>query len=564
MPIIEAGFLRNMSKSKNTASLESEKGRKNLKTRIINGIIVDGTGKKPYRADIVIQDRMITEVQLFPQSGRSGSTGSVDTADECVIDARGDYVTPGFIDVHSHADLANFWSEGLRPKIMQGVTTEVVGQCGLGVAPLPVAHQSGWRRNLVIGNPPVDWTWETLGEYLAQLEEHGLESNLLTYLPHGVLRYAIKQDAPDPLTDQELEEMATLMEAALTEGAFGVSLGLIYLPAVFADRREFRRVLEVAGRNRVKVAVHLRNESDELVMAIREMHALTEEAGCQLHIAHLKAIGGNNAGQIDIALELIHDQHLTFDHYPYSAGSTTLLAILPPFILAGGVEAGLQRLQIPEVRARLQRIFAGEERVPTGLPWDNVAYHCGWEQISIADLQSEANRQLLGLTLTEVAELRGTTPAEAALDLLSEEQGNVRMIDRFMSEATLRKILTAPEGLIGTDALFGGKPHPRIAGTYPGLLRQYVFERPILSLEAAIAKMTGRVAEHLGLRDRGRIAIGCHADIAIFGRDFTERATYADPLREAVGLRYLLINGQVKVDAGLYVEKRPGMVLRRS
>lgn len=539
-----------------------------MKTLITNGIIVDGTGRSPYLGEVLISDDLISEVREYSvreysqQYSQNQLLGEVRV--DQLIDAERAYITPGFIDLHSHADLMYFMEAGLKPKIMQGVTTEVIGQCGLGVAPLTKEKQAAWRENLVIGNPAVDWNWETISEYLAALKNSGLENNLVPFVGHGVLRYHLKTEQAKPLTATDQKKLYNLTTRAFAEGASGLSLGLIYFPAIFADQNELAVLLEAAAEYDRLVAVHLRNESTELIEALEEMIDLAEKSGCQLHISHLKAIGSANWEKMEQALKLISEHDLTFDHYPYIAGSTSLLTVLPPFLMCDGIDNALKKLLDPQIRDRLAKIFSGKEILPKGEPWDNLISLLGYDKIEIAEVSLEKNAHLIGRSLKEIADLKGQTPLDATIDLLVEEQGNLRMIDFYLHEELIERLLAHPAGRIGSDCLFGGKLHPRVFGTFPKIINRYVFAKKVISIEMAIAKMTSLTAKLLGLTDRGVIAKGYKADIVVFEQNFSDRATYQKPETYPLGMKYLLINGQFKVFAGQYLKNYPGRILRLS
>ncbi len=524
------------------------------KALIKNGIIIDGSGREPYQADLIIQDDKISEIGICKEK---------ENYFDLVIDAADNYVTPGFIDVHSHTDLMNLIDGGNKPKIMQGVTTEVIGQCGLGVAPLPGEKRSSFREQLIIGNPDVNWDWESTGEYLRSLKRIGLESNLIPFTGHGVLRYAVKGDRSEPMNNKELNQLESYLEESFAAGIFGVSLGLVYFPAVFATEEELKRVIKMVSKYSGILAVHLRSEGDELVEALEEMISLTSDTDLRLHISHLKAVGKKNWPRIDEAFKLIEENHLTFDHYPYLAGSTTLMAIFPPFVFAEqGITDTINNLKDHDLRQKVKRVFSGAELLEKGMAWDNIPLLVGWEKIKVIDLKTQKNREFLGLSLKEIGEKRGVSPADAAMDLIIEEKGNVRMIDFLLADDILKKIMKHPRGMFGTDTLFGGVPHPRGYGTYPRVISDYVFGNKVLSLAEAVARMTGKPAEMLGLKDRGRILPDYKADLVIFNKDFKDLATYDEPECYPTGLEYVLINGHLKIKKGLYQKGRYGEIIK--
>ncbi|WP_299012913.1 amidohydrolase family protein [uncultured Photobacterium sp.] len=522
-----------------------------MRQLIKNARVIDGMGGAAFNGDILIEGRLISDVASV-----------IDTAADEVIDAAGAYVTPGFIDVHSHADLATFIPRGFQPKIMQGITTELVGLCGLGVTPLPKALQQEVRDRLIIGNPPIDWNWEDYTTYCAALEQQGLEVNLSSFLPHGLLRYQICGNSSMPMTKEQRCLLEKLAHRALSGGARGISLGLIYHPALFSDKKELLTVAQVAAKHRKPLVVHMRSESDEIIEALQEMIAISEQAGCQLHISHLKLIGRRNAGKMDSLLGLIDHHDLTFDQYPYHYGSTTLFSILPPALIrAYEPEALMLALQMPDVRRKVRDWFAERILPDAGEPWDNLPALLGWDNILICEVESIDARQWLGRSISDCASQLELHPVDFVLDLLVSERGNVRMIDYFMDESLVEKIFTHPRGMVGSDTIFGGRLHPRVSGTFPRILSQFVNQRGLLPIEKAVHKMTALSAETFGLRYRGKIAAGNYADICLFGDDFRDNATVEAPELYASGLRELWINGKRKVAQGDYLNSRPGLVL---
>ena len=509
------------------------------------GIIVDGTGAAPFRGDLAVSDGRITWIRRdgMPRSERGC------LADAEVIDVRGQYIAPGFIDCHSHSDLQHLVPGGLAPKLLQGVTTEVVGQCGLSVFPLPSSRQAGWRRQSVIGTVPGDWGWESAASWFSELRAAGLECNLVPFVGLGTVRYGIAGDRSGPLDPEELAIMAARLEEAFTAGAAGLSFGLIYMPAFFSTRGELLLAARVAARCGRPLAVHLRSESDELLEAVREMVHLAEESGVELHLSHLKAIGERNSGQLDDVFSLIEEKDLLFDHYPYPGGSTTLLSLLPPDLFTdAGVSGALMTLRVPAVRDRLERLYEGTEAAPAGLPWDNLPLLLGWKNIRIVSVGNAHDRHAVGSSLDELSRREGRSPAEVMFSLLENSAGDVRMIDTYMSEETLEKILLHPRGCIASDSLFGGHPHPRLYGCFPRIFSNYVFgEKKLIPVETAVRKMTGLPASWLGLRDRGALAAGKAADIAVFGTGFRHTGDENRPDAPVEGLRLLILNGDIIV-----------------
>ena len=518
-----------------------------------NCTIVDGTGEEPFMGDLMIKGNKIEEV------------GTFSIPDNCeVVNLKGAYLTPGFIDIHSHTDLLNFIKEGLKPKIMQGVTTEVIGQCGLGVAPITRDKKKEWQENLIIGNPLDQWNWETTEQYLNRLLDNGMESNLVPYVGHGLLRFNIKGYDSGPMQREELKLLEQKIEEVLAAGVKGISLGLIYLPAVFYTQKELETVFKTVSSFNKRIAVHLRSEGNNLISALKEVISLNQNRDCILHISHLKALGHSNWSKIDKALHLIEEHNLTFDHYPYIRGSTTLLAILPPFLWQNNdIEGIIDKLKEGTVRSKIKDIFLGDSKINPEIPGDNIPNLVGWDNIKILNVDSEANQGLLGMSIAEIAEKRNCSPADAALDLIIEEKGQVKMLDRFLNETKLIKIMQHQKGMFSTDTLLGteGLPHPRSYGSYPRVFNRYVFKKNALSLEEAVAKMTSRPADVLNLKQRGRISPGNIADICIFESNISDRATFKKPEEYPVGIKHVLINGQFKVKNGKYLKGKSGVLL---
>ena len=532
-----------------------------MKILIRNASIVDGTANTPFEGDILINSDIIEKVAAHIDEKIDISSGDI------IIDAKGLYVAPGFIDMHTHTDWANFIPNGLKPKIMQGITTEVVGQCGFSLAPMPTAKQKKWRAGLVIGDSPTpEWRWQGMDEYLSELTKNGLESNLVPFVGHNALRFAIAEDAARPLTRDEIVLLEKLLEASFDSGVFGASFGLIYIPAIFATPEELSVIAKVVAKRNGMVAVHMRSESDELIEALQEMVELTSKVRCKLHISHLKAIGSRNWHKISDVLRIIESKGLTFDHYPYTAGSTSLLSIFPPFMLGGysTTEQAIQSFSKPANRLRLKNIFLGTEPLPKGAPWDNLPNLLGWENIIIVSTEKPENQKYIGKNILEIAREESKDPTDVAIDLIVAEHGKVRMIDYHSSEESIIEKLRHKSGMIGTDTLYGGKPHPRVSGTYPRLFKQYVFDKQVISIEELVEQMTARPAKTLGLPNRGLILPGYKADLVFFDRTFADCSTYQNPIADPIGLRNVMINGKFKVKDGEYMsEIRSGEVIRK-
>lgn len=509
---------------------------------ISGATILDGSGRPPYRGDLLLSGQSIAD------AGRRIEAPS----DAERIDAAGLYAAPGFIDAHSHTDLGPFLAGGMTPSIQQGITTAVVGQCGFSPAPMPPERQEGWSRYCIIAPGGAARSWHRFGEYLEAVRAADSPVNFLPFVGHGTLRFAVKGDDPAPCSAAERQRICALLREACGEGARGLSLGLIYVPALFADRRELRELLGAAAKLSMPVTVHLRSESDELLQALAEILRLGRESGARIHIAHLKTIGTANRYKMAEALYLIERGGLSFDTYPYPYGSTSLLTLLPPAPLRGrATDEVLSDLESPAMRERILPYLRGRIRPAPGEPWDNLAQLVGWEGIEIVDLPKGPYSDLQGLTLAEAAERLSRSPEETVLRLLSLYGGRVRIIDRFSAEETMLQALLHPAGVCSTDTLLGGRLHPRSAGAFPRVLRRYVFDRGLLPPEEAAAKMSGRSARLFGMDDRGILAPGKRADLILFSPQIADHAVPENPEAPPQGVERLFICGKPVLPSGL-------------
>lgn len=362
--------------------------------------------------------------------------------------------------------------------------------------------------------------------------------------------------------------MKRLLAEALEAGAKGLSLGLIYQPCVYATPGELVSLYRVVAAYGGILVVHLRNEADFLPEAIDEVARIGSEAGVPVHLSHLKLAGRRNWGRAHEVLERIGRWRqagvdMTFDQYPYTAGSTFLHAILPPWASQGTADEVAARLFDPGVRSRVKEaIRSGAGSGDVGGGWDNLAGLAGWENIRITYVGHEEHRWMEGKSLAGIGERWGKPPDDAALDLIRDERCAVGMVDFVMDEDTIRTFLTAEGGMVSTDGLMGGRPHPRAYGTFPRILGRYVREERVLSLEAAVARMAAAPARRLGLADRGRLAPGLAADLVVFDpATVRDLATYDDPRRFPEGMRAVVVNGVPAFEEGQAVKTATGRVL---
>ncbi|MFQ6052760.1 MAG: amidohydrolase family protein [Candidatus Bathyarchaeia archaeon] len=515
---------------------------------IKGGRVVDGAGNQWYRSDVAVA------------GGRIAAIGKLGSDAERVIDAAGLVVAPGFIDTHSHSDLMLMAEPEARQKIMQGVTTEVVGQDGLGEAPLRDDVVDDWRRYLsgLNGDPDIEWSWRSFAGYLERLEAARPATNVASLVGHGNLRLlAMGMENRRP-TSRELGEMKGLLAEAMGQGAFGLSTGLIYPPCVYADAGELMELCRVGASFGGIFVVHMRDEGDRLLESIDEVAAVGREAGVSVHISHFKVSGDGNWGRAAEAVERVERARregveVTVDQYPYTAGSTFLSSLLPAWTHEGGTARMLERLRDEATRGRIVADMMASGRVRG----------TGWSRILVTSVKTEGNKGFEGRSVEEIAEARGQTPVDAVLDIILEEENAATMVSFSMSEEDVRTIMRSPFQMVCTDGIVLGRPHPRAYGSFPRVLGRYVRDG-VLRLEEAVRKMTSLPAQTFGLRRRGLLRPGMWADIAIFDPDsILDRATYKDPIRFPAGVEYVIVNGEVTVEGGEHTGTRAGRVLRR-
>lgn len=523
---------------------------------IRNARVVDGTGNPWYIADVAVTGDTISEI------GRLSDDGSYDE----VIEAEGLTLAPGFFDMHSHSDLSLLVHPAAAAKIRQGITTELISQDGLGVAPMVPEHINEYRKYLsgLQGDPAIEWTWRSFADYLTRMETIGTATNVASLLSHGPLRVVAVGLEERHATAQELSRMAELARQAFAEGAFGLSTGLIYPPCVFAADDELHILGEATAAAGGLFVVHVRNERGLIKESIQEIFDLGYKTGVKPHISHLKVIGRENWGTAGEILALFDEARnngldVGFDQYPYPAGSTMLSILVPAHAHAGGPESFLERLKDKEMRALLA------EQMVTGLPgWENINTAAGWDRILITGVNDGPNKQWEGKTIFDIACQKDISPQDVIFDLLLEEELQVSMVNFSLYEADVVTILQHSLGMLGTDGLLGGKPHPRAYGSTARILQKYVREDGVISLEQAIARMTSRPAAQLGIYDRGIIRPGMKADLVLFDAETVrDMATYTDSCRHPEGFSYVWVNGTAALANGVETGFLSGRVLRK-
>ena len=517
------------------------------RTLVRGATVIDGTGDPARPLDVLLRADRIEA---------TGPPGAFDDVPATVLDARGTTVCPGFVDVHSHADQSPLLERDDISKIRQGVTTEVVGNCGFSLAP---AHPDPeFRAFLTRLFPPQEVSWTGFGELLGLLDERGYVTNYCPLVGHGALRCAVTGMAPGAPDRAELAAMRLLLEQSLSAGAFGLSSGLTYPPSLYAEHTELTELARCLDDTRV-YTTHLRSEGAGLLDAVQEALALAREAGCRLQVSHLKAMGRPNWGATAAALSTLDrardsGMRVAQDVYPYTAASTSLLALLPPSFLTGTSAEVLERLSAPGAAHRLA------DAMRAGAPgWENRAEYAGWDGVLLAGTGSGRHE---GRTLAELAGELALEPVETLVHVLVSERLRVTASTFTMDESDVRRVLAHPATMVGSDGLPvgpSGKPHPRLFGTFPRVLGHYLRDRPIGPAEDVIHRMTGRAADWFHIPDRGRIGAGMVADLVAFDPlRVCDRATYTEPDRGPDGLAWVMLGGRVVVREGRYGLDRLG------
>ena len=504
------------------------------------GLVADGTGAPLVARDVAVSSGRVRVLA-------AGTVSDADADADEVVDASGLVVAPGFIDAHTHSDTASIdAAEGrldeaqVFASVLQGVTTEISGNCGHsafpgrypGLAALSVAHSVVGRAN-----------------------------HLASLVGHGTLRGAVVGPEARAATTAEIARMADALDEALAAGAVGLSTGLIYTPGSYADTAEITALAAVAARHGKPYVTHLRDEMSGVENALEEAVSIARDSGAALHVSHHKTAGKYAWGRTEVTLARLaklreSGMDVTCDVYPYTAGSTALAAMLPPWAHDGGKQRLLERLRNAAQRELLRTAIA------SGVPgWENTVGNGGWDRIAVAGAPHHPTYQ--GRTIADLAESAGTDPLDLVAELLLSEDGDVTIISHSMREDDVQRVLAAPFAMIGSDGVpTAGLPHPRWAGTFARVLGHYTREVGLFDVPEAVRKMTGATAARFGLHDRGLLRDGAHADIAVFDpARVTDRATFAEPHTAPEGVQLVVVGGTIVVRDGALTKARPGQVV---
>lgn len=529
---------------------------------IKNGRIVNGAGNPWFYTDVGVKD------------GKISSIGKIRTDAGLIIDANNAVVCPGFIDVHSHSDVTLLVNPKAESYVRQGITTAVNGNCGGSPAPLVGLIKEEYKSRQSYVSSGVEIDWSTFSEYCDTIEKKGIAINAATLIGHGNLRAGVmgidgySSRAP---SEKELEKMKSLLEQSLKEGAFGLSAGLVYPPGVYARTDELVELCKLLPSYRALFAIHIRGQGDQFLDAVREAIEIGEISGATVLLSHHSPNPGM-WGKTKVSLRWVDEARergvdVSTDKHGYTYGSTGLGTVLPPWAHEGEIKDLIKRLKDSKMREKMRRDIEG------ALEWPRVspALHAragAWENITI----TSANvKEYEGRTITEIAESKGVEPVETVFDVLIENEGVVGVKYPAYSEGDLMRVFQHHTSMIATDgsavapygSLGRGSPHPKSYGTFPNILRKYVRDLSVLTLEQAVKKMTSQAAHRFGIWDRGLILPGMWADIVVFDPDtVTDKATINNPTQYPVGIHYVLVNGEIVIDNEEHTGALPGKALK--
>ncbi|MFF4057401.1 amidohydrolase family protein [Streptomyces sp. NPDC001668] len=524
--------------------------------------VVDGSGAPSYRADVVVDGGRI--VSIVKEAADAGCQRPKARRE---LDAEGLVLSPGFIDMHAHSDLALLRDPDHSAKAAQGVTLEVLGQDGLSYAPVDDRTLEEVRRAIAGWNghgDDIDFDWRSVGEYLDRLDR-GIAVNAAYLIPQGTVRALVVGWEDREATAQELERMRELVAEGMEQGALGMSSGLTYTPGMYAKDAELTELCRVVAAYGGYYCPHHRSYGAGALDAYEEMVALAREAGCALHLAHATMNFGVNKGRAPELLALLDEAlaagaDISLDTYPYTPGSTTLAALLPSWAGEGGPEALLKRLADDDTAERIRHHL--EETGADGchgVPVD-------WDTVEISGVGDPSFADLVGRTVAESARARGESPWTTARRLLLADRLAPSILQHVGHEENVRRIMRHPVHTGGSDGILqGAKPHPRAYGTFPRYLGTYVRELGVLTLEECVAHLTSRPASRLRLPDRGLVKEGYRADLVLFDpRTVAPGSTFEDPRRLPTGIPHVLVDGRFVIEDGLRTDVLAGRAVRRS
>ena len=517
--------------------------------------VIDGSGKAGTREDVLVVEGRIAEVGRIIKGNERGK----------IVDATDLTLSPGFIDMHAHSDLAVISDPEHLAKVTQGVTLEVVGQDGLSYVPsdestLAVLRDQlfGWN-----GDPSgIDWKFRSVKDYL-EIVDRGAAVNVAYLIPHGNVRMLACGNEPGSASPEQLKHQIALVDESMRQGAVGMSAGLTYVPAMYASDSEISQLAAVVASYGGFYAPHHRNYGAQFLDAVDECIEISRSSNCALHLTHCHMSAPVFQDKTDLLFEKLakaesDNLDVTLDSYPYLAGSTYLHALLPSWCQAGSKEATRARISDPQSRLKIINNLnvSGSDGNQGGV--------VNWPSIVIAGVTQPQNEKYVGEKLIELAAAEEMEPAEFYLDLIMAEDFKVSCILHSGYEPNVRAIMKHPKHMVGTDGILAGnRPHPRAYGTFARYLGVYARQEAVLTMEGAINRMTGRPAARLSLKDRGLIRPGFFADLTLFdATTVKDLATYETPRVAAAGFENVWIAGIKTLSGGKRTSDLPGRAIR--
>ncbi len=522
-----------------------------------DGRVCDGTGAKCVQADLGIRGDKIAKI-----GDLSKSRGKID------LDAGGSIVAPGFINMLSWATESLIVDGKSQSDIRQGVTLEIFGE-GSSMGPMTAGMKADAIAHM--GDIKYEITWTTLGEYLDTMVKRGISTNIASFVGATTVRENVLGDANRAPTAEELEAMRALVRQAMQEGALGVGSALIYAPGFYAKTGELVALCQEAAKFKGSYISHIRSEGNGVLAAVDELISIARQAQVPAEIYHLKIAGKSNWDKLPQVLEKIEAARkeglkITADMYTYTAGSTGLDAVMPPWVQEGGYDAWRKRLMDPAIRARVKR----EMTTPTTV-WENLFLGAGDpKNVLFVGFKSDALKPLTGKTLADVAAMRGKSPVDTVIDLVIEDGSRVETVYFIINEDNIRKEIQLPWVSLGSDAasmapegvFLKSSTHPRAYGNFAKFMGQYVLEEGLIPLPEGVRRLTGLPAENLHLDRRGLLREGYFADVVVFNRGFRDHATYDKPRQYATGMQQVFVNGVQVLKDGEHTGAKPGRAVR--
>jgi N-acyl-D-amino-acid deacylase len=522
------------------------------------GTIYDGSGGAPFVGDVAIDGDRI--VYVGPHADGVGKT---------VIDARGQAVAPGFINMLSWSVESLLVDGKSQSELRQGITLEVFGE-GDSMGPFTDKMKALGEQRQGDFKYKIDWT--TLDEYLTKLEKKGVAPNVASFVGATTVReYVLGEDDVDP-TPEQLAQMRALVKKAMEDGAMGVGSSMIYAPASYAETPELVALMQEAGKCGGMYITHMRSEGDRLLEAVDETIEIARQSGAPAEMYHMKQSGRDNWGKLDQVIAKVEAARaqgirITADMYTYTAGATGLDAAMPTWVQSGGLEKWIENLKKPEIRAKV----LAEMRQPHPKDWENLGAAAGPDGVLFADFKNPALRKYIGKTLTQVAKERGTSPEDTAIDLVIEDGSRVGTIYFLMKEENVARQTALPWVSFGSDAessapegvFLHSSTHPRAYGNFARFLGKYVRDEHTTTLQDAVRKLAALPADNLGLTDRGRLKTGNYADVVVFDpKTISDHATFEKPMQYATGVNYVLVNGELALKDGTPTGAHSGRAVR--